>query len=81
MVTKETKEIIETALNSPEFIGGLAEAVDYFDTLVKAYETTNVIVLTALRNALDRRIVELNIMFWFKRIESVENNIMKEILN
>jgi len=80
VVTNEAKEIIENALNSPEFIKGMAEAIDYFDTLVKAYKTTNVIVLTALRDALDRRIIELNTMFWFQRIETVENNIMKSLL-
>ena len=81
MVTKEAKEIIQNAIKNPEFIKGIAESIDFFDTIVKAYKTENIIVLQSVRNALDRRITELNIKFWFIRIGLVENNILNELLN
>jgi len=46
----------------------LTEAFDFFDTIKKAYETENVIILVSVRNALDRRITELNIKNWFCRL-------------
>jgi len=81
MVTEEAKEIIWNAINDPEFIKGIAESCDFFDTIVKAYKTENIIVLQSVRNALDRRITELNIKHWFIRIETIENNIKKKLLN
>jgi hypothetical protein len=80
MVTEEAKEIIEKTIKNPEFIKEIAEAVDFFDCIVKIHTTDNIIILQALKSVLERRIAELNIMFWFIRIEAVENNIMKQII-
>jgi hypothetical protein len=46
----------------------MCEAFDFFDTIVKAYQTDNVIVLNAVIKSLERRVVQLNIQHWFERM-------------
>jgi hypothetical protein len=60
--------IIRKAISSPEFIKSMCEAFDFFDTIVKAYQTDNVIVLNAVIKSLERRVVQLNIQHWFERM-------------
>ena len=78
MTTSETKFLIKQAINDPEFIEKMAESFDYLDVIKKAYETDNIIVLQALVKTLQKRIDDLNIMFWFIRINSVIENIVKK---
>ncbi len=66
---KTAEEIIKEAINDPEFIRSMCEAFDFFDTIAKAYNTDNVIILNALIHALERRVIQLNIQHWFERVE------------
>lgn len=74
---KTTKEIIKEAIKSETFIDSMVESVGWLDVVKRAYETDNVILLGSIVKSLQRRIIELNIMYWFSRIETVENNILK----
>lgn len=56
------------AITDPAFIKSMCEAFDFFDTIVKAYNTDNVIVLNGVIKSLERRVVQLNIQHWFERV-------------
>lgn len=65
---RTAERIIRKAISSPEFIKSMCEGLDFFDTIIKAYNTDNVIVLNAVIYALERRVAQLNIQHWFERM-------------
>lgn len=63
-----TKKIIEDAINNPEFIERLAKAFDLLPCIKEILECDDVIALESLKSILEDRINQLNIQYWFERL-------------
>lgn len=68
MVSNQSKEIIEKAINSDEFINRLAKGFDLLPCIKKIFDFDDIIPLEALRKVLDDRIAQLNIQHWFEHV-------------
>lgn len=62
-------------INDPEFIKRLAKGFDLLPCIVKILECDEVIALESLKGILEDRINQLNIQYWFERIEETFNKI------
>lgn len=68
-MTTVASEIIKKAINSPEFIEGLVKGFDLIPCIKKIVECETIIPLNALKEVLDKKIADLNIQYWFEKID------------
>ncbi len=70
-MTEEAKRIIERAIKSPEFVNSLVEVTHLLDCVKKVCENKNPYALESLKGIIENRICELNVRYWFERINKL----------